>query len=151
MLADKSRFDELYRCYFSDDEVVRLRVSSAMKRICKERPEWLVPYLGGFLSDVAAIDQASTQWTLAQLFLWLQNDMTGDQKQKAVKILQKNLDHSGDWIVQNNTVETLGTWAKADDELKQWLTPRLEAFSGSHRKSVARRAAKMLKALNGRA
>ncbi|GAB4243341.1 MAG: hypothetical protein Tsb0034_21160 [Ekhidna sp.] len=35
VLADPSNFEELFDCYQSDDEVVRLRVSNAMKRTCK--------------------------------------------------------------------------------------------------------------------
>lgn len=143
VLADKSRFNELYRCYFSQDAVVRLRVSSAMKRICKEHPEWLVPYLDKLLHDISRIDQASTQWTLAILFLWLEHDMSHDQKAQAVGILQHNLDTSDDWIVQNTTMETLAIWAQEDDSLEKWLLPRLEAFTKSSRKSVAGRAKKL--------
>ena len=76
VLGDPSLFDELFNCYFSDDEVVRLRVSNAMKRICRERKDLLVPYIDRFLTEIAAIDQASTQWTLSQLFALLEKQMT---------------------------------------------------------------------------
>jgi HEAT repeat protein len=144
ILKDKSRFDELYHCYFSEDEVVRLRVSNAMKRICKEHPEWLVPYLDKFLEKISKINQASTQWTLSQLFLWLEKELSPVQKDKAIKIMQTNLDKSNDWIVQNATIETLGIWSKEDAKLKSWLIPRLEKFAKSSRKSVSGRAKKML-------
>ena len=147
ILADKNRLDDLYQCYFSEDEVVRLRVSSAMKRICKAHPNWLVPYLDRFLTVVAKIDQASTQWTLAQLFLWLEDKMDPKQKEQAVSILQFNLDNSNDWIVQNTTIETLTLWSRGNDDLKEWLIPRLEQFTKSSRKSVARRAEKALSRL----
>lgn len=148
ILTDKFRLDELYDCYFSDDEVVRLRVSSAMKRICQAQPKWLVPYLDKLLDDISRIDQASTQWTLARLFLWLQGEMSVDQKQRATNILQRNLDKNNDWIVQNYTIETLGAWAKTDANLVNWLLPRLERLAKSERKSVAGRAKKMLASLN---
>ena len=149
VLADRSRFEELYRCYFSADAVVRLRTSNAMKRICKEQPDWLVPYLDRFLSEIAAIDQASTQWALAQLFLQLQGAMTAEQRRRAIAIMQRNLDRSDDWIVQNATIETLGTWARTDADLKAWLLPRLARFATSSRKSVAGRAQKTLQLLDG--
>jgi hypothetical protein len=148
VLDDKKRFDELYQCYFSDDEVVRLRVSSAMKRICKERPEWLVPYLDKFLHDISKINQASTQWTLAQLFLWLENEMNQTQKDHAINVMKHNLENSKDWIVQNTTMETLTIWSKEDSDLKKWLVPRLNKFEKSDRKSVAGRAKKMLAMLS---
>lgn len=144
ILADKKRLDELYQCYFSDDAVVRLRVSSAMKRICKQHPEWLVPYLDRLLTDIAKINQASTQWTLALLFLWLEGKMTQAQKEQALQVLKTNLETSNDWIVQNTTIETLAIWAKDDSDLKQWLVTRLRKFEKSHRKSVAGRAKKKL-------
>jgi len=147
ILADKSKFDDLYQCYFSKNEVVRLRVSNAMKRISKEHPDWLVPYLDKFLNDIAKINQASTQWTLAQLFLLLEKDMAPTQIAKAKDILKNNLENNNDWIVQNTTIETLSMWAKKDDELREWLIPKLEDFTKTGRKSVAGRAQKMLAVL----
>ncbi len=142
VLADRSRLEELYQCYFSSDEVVRLRVSSTMKRVCLERPDWIVPYIDKLLEDISKIDQASTQWTLAILFLLLQAGMSTEQKRKATAILQTNLIKSNDWIVQNNTIATLSAWAKTDPVLKNWLIPRLENLTSNKHKSVAARAKK---------
>ena len=68
VFADRTRLAELYAAYFSEDEIVRLRVSSAMKRVTIEHLEWTIDLMDGLQSDVAAIDQPSTQWTLALLF-----------------------------------------------------------------------------------
>lgn len=148
ILEDKSLLDDLYQCYFSNDAVVRLRVSSAMKRVCIEHPEWLVPYLDRLLTEIAMINQASTQWTLAILFLKLENYMSDEQMQKAKKHLKKILDINDDWIVQNTAIDTLSKWAKTDEELKDWLIPRLEEFVKTGRKSVAGRSKKMLEILS---
>ena len=148
VLKNPAKFEELYHCYFSTDEVVRLRVSNAMKRVAREHPDWLVPYIDRFLGEIAAINQVSTQWTLATLFLWLDDDMTPSQKERATTHLKKNLETNEDWIVQNTTIETLSQWAKDDEALRTWLVPHLEAFAKSSRKSVAGRATKMLKMLH---
>lgn len=82
VLADRVRLAQLYACYFSEDEVVRLRVSSAMKRVTIEHPEWTMEFMDGLQSEVAAIDQASTQWTLAlpfDLTKSLQNSVQHDR------------------------------------------------------------------------
>jgi hypothetical protein len=150
VLSDKSRLAELFDCYFSNDEVVRLRVSNAMKRICKVYPEWLVPYIDRLLDEIATVDQASTKWTLAQLFLMLEKEMTATQKEKAVKVLQHNLETSDDWIVQNMTMETLGKWAINDEQLRDWLLSQLDSFRKSSRKSVAKRAEKIRIGLNAK-
>jgi hypothetical protein len=148
VLADKTRFDELYRCWFSDDEWVRLRVSNAVKRIYKEHPEWVAPYLERFLTETSVIDQPSTKWTMAQLYLWLEAGMSMDQKQRAIKILKHNLTTDDDWIVQNATLETLGTWAKSDAELHRWIMPHLEKASKSDKHSIAGRAKKLIATLS---
>lgn len=144
ILENNERFDELYQCYFSQDEVVRLRVSNAMKRICKVKKELLLPYLDRFLEEIAQIQQASTQWTLAQLFQELEADFSEKQKIQATKTLQKNLENSQDWIVLNHTMQTLSDWSKANEALKNWLHPHLNQLSKDSRKSVAKRAQKLL-------
>ncbi|MEM1311908.1 MAG: hypothetical protein AAGF07_00385 [Patescibacteria group bacterium] len=71
VLADQNLLEGLFQCYFSGDEVVRLRVSNAIKRVCKQQPTWLIPYIYRLFNDISKIEQASTQWTLSQLFLML--------------------------------------------------------------------------------
>lgn len=147
VLADQARLGELYACYRSEDEVVRLRTSNALKRISREKPEWLVPFIDGFLTEIAALDQASAQWTLADLFLTLASLMSEAQRSQAEAVLKRNLANHNDWIVLNQTMKTLGAWAKKDDELKHWLVPHLERLSGDGRKSVAKTAVKTLNSL----
>ena len=112
VLANPTRLDELYNCYFSADEVVRLRTSNALKRISREHPSWLIPYIDKFINEISKIDQASTQWTLANLFQTLFVHMNPEQKVQAQAILKRNLESHTDWIVLNNTMQTLGDWSK---------------------------------------
>lgn len=144
VLANPSRFAELFSTYFSTDEVVRLRVSSAMKRIAAVNKALLIPYIDRFLDDISEIDQPSTQWTLAQLFELLADDMSVQQKERALRIMQRNLSNARDWIVLNRTMITLGKWAEEDPNLRQWLIPHLERLSMDDRKSVARTASRFL-------
>ena len=145
VLEDNSYFQELFNCYFSNDEVVRLRVSNAMKRICKEKKELLLPYLDKLLNDISLINQASTQWTLSQLFRSLEKDMNEAQIEQAKAIMKTNLTNSNDWIVLSQTMETLAIWSKKDNDLKIWLHPELERLQNDDRKSVSGKAIKMLK------
>jgi hypothetical protein len=144
VLAHPEKFDELFHCYFSEDEVVRLRVSNAMKRIAKANKALLLPYLDRFLTEIADINQASTQWTLAQLFLLLEKDLSPEQKETATAILRHNLEQHNDWIVLNMTMETLGQWAKEDKGVKEWLHPHLERLAMDPRKSISKKANKWL-------
>ena len=150
VLADPRRFDELYQCYRSPDEVVRLRVSNAMRRVEAENHALLVPYIDRFIGEIGALDQASAQWTLALLFDRLAVDMDKRQRAAALRIMKRNLANHEDWIVLNNTIEVLSSWAATDGILRKWLRPHLERLSADSRKSVAKRAAKKLNAM-GRA
>lgn len=144
VLKNKNKLQDLYDCYKSQDEVVRLRVSSAIKRVCKERPEWIAEYLDGLTGEIAKINQASTKWTLATLFMMLDRFMNDAQRQKAIKIMKTNLLSDKDWIVQNTTAESLWYFAYKDLALKKWLIPELQKMTKSKHKSVARRAQKFL-------
>ncbi|MEM7536394.1 MAG: hypothetical protein AAF639_29695 [Chloroflexota bacterium] len=143
ILENSTQLEELYNCYFSQDEVVRLRTSSALKRVCKEHPEWLVPYLDRLLAEISTIDQASTQWTLANLFQMLAVYMSKEQRGQAEEILKRNLETHKDWIVLNTTMDTLGQWAAEDTNLKDWILPHLARISTDKRKSVSGRAKKL--------
>ena len=144
VLVENELFNELFNCYFSNDEIVRLRTSNAMKRICKAKKTILTPYIDRFLTDIAQIDQASTQWTLAQLFGMLERDMDEKQIGQAKKIMKDNLANHNDWIVLNQTMDTLTKWAKKDAELNDWIKQHLERLTADERKSVSSRATKMI-------
>lgn len=148
VLADRKRLSELYSCYFNDDEVVRLRVSSAMKRVTTARPDWTMDYMDRLQDEVAAIDQASTQWTLALLFDLTRHLMSDAQHDRAIEIMQHNLATHGDWIVLNNSMKVLGSWADGDDDLRAWLRPHAARLAEDLRKSVARHASDLLALLD---
>ena len=139
VVADRSRLQELFGCYGSADPVVRLRTSSALKRLEAARHEWLIPFVDRLIDDVGALDQPSAQWTLAKLLLRLTPDLTPDQRRRATVILQRNLEQH-DWIVLINTMETLSAWSAGDPALRAWLDPQLERLAGDPRTSVAERA-----------
>ncbi len=147
VLATPERFGELFACYGGHDAAVRLRTSNAMKRIESEQRDLLVPYVDRLIGEVGALDQASAQWTLAQLFGRLAADLSARQRLAAVELMKHNLEHHSDWIVLNATMETLSEWAKDDPALRLWLLPQLERLCRDQRKSVAGRAAKKLKVL----
>ena len=149
VLADRTLLAELVACYRSDDAVVRLRVSSAVKRVARQRPEWVAAHLDDLLGWVAEIDQASTKWTLSTLFVLLDDHMTPQQREAAIALMQANL-HFDDWIVQNTTAESLAYFARQRPELATWLVPELKTLTGSRHKSVRGRAQKLLTSLSAR-
>ncbi len=144
VLADPSRLAELYGCYSSADEVVRLRVSSAMKRVQAARPDLIVPFYDRLIDEIGALDQPSAQWTLAILFRVGAPDMTPEQFGRAKALVQRNLAEHDDWIVLNTSIDVLSGWAEDDEHLRIWLRPQLERLRKDPRKSVSKRAQKAL-------
>jgi len=74
--------------------------------------------------------------------------MTEKQKSGALKILKNNLVTHDDWIVLNNTMQISAEWAEIDIELREWLLPHLERLTTDARKSVSRRAKKLISLLS---
>lgn len=148
VLADRARLAELYECYFSSDEVVRLRVSSAMKRVTTAHPDWTMDYMDRLQDQVAGIDQASTQWTLALLFDLTRALLSPPQRTRAVEIMQRNLAGHHDWIVLNTSMRVLGSWAEDDADLRQWLRPHARRLADDPRRSVASTARRLLERLD---
>ena len=149
VLAAPGRFGELFDCYADPDPVVRLRVSNAMKRIAAARADLLMPWIDRFLAEVGALEQASAQWTLAQISARLWDDLDDRQRADAVALVRRNLDAWDDWIVLNASMDMLGERAAGDDALRAWLRPVLDRLAADGRKSVAGRARRWQARLDG--
>ena len=144
VLDEPGLLDQLFACYASNDEVVRLRVSSAMKRVTAAQPEWTMAFMDRLQGEIAAIDQASTQWTLALLFDLTKALLSPQQTARALQIMKHNLATHGDWIVLNTSMQVLFDWRLEHPGLERWLKRQLQRHCGDERKSVAKRAAKLL-------
>lgn len=144
VLADHDRLDDLFAAIDSVDEFVRLRVGDALEKVCRDRPEWFLPYVDRLLNDLGEIDQPSVQWHVAQMAQHRHGDLSKHQAQRASNLLQRNLHDSKDWIVLNVTMDVLTDWAGHDRALADWLKPQLERLRQDDRKSVAKRAGKRL-------
>ncbi len=148
VLSDDTRIAELFDCYQSTDEVVRLRVSNALRRVQAVRPDLILPLVDRLITEIGALDQPSAQWTLPKLFERAEDQMTEEQRKAALALVKRNLADHDDWIVLNNSIEFLTPRAMRDPKLQDWLTPHLERLSADIRKSVAKRAQKALNTLN---
>ena len=144
VLAADDGVDELLDTYASDDEVVRLRVSSALKRVVAAAPERVAARLDRILTEVAAIEQPSARWTLAQVVDVLLDDLTAPQRARAVEIVRGDLEHGTDWIVLGTALKVLGRWAHDDPDLAGWLRHEAARHLGDERSSVARIARRTL-------
>lgn len=143
VLADRSHLDELYECLFEDDAWLRMRAVDALEKVCRVHPEWLEPYVERLLGEVAAIDQASVHWHLAEMFGEI--DLTPDQRKRATMFMKQNIaSNSADWIVASNTMETLAQFVANSIIPARELIPLLEIQQTHHSKAVVKRATRIL-------
>lgn len=142
--ADRSLLPELINTYSSEDEVVRLRVSSALKRVAWEHPDWIHAEIDSIMEWVERLQQPSAQWSLGQMLLAIGPQLSTAERDRAVALMKSHIEGSSDWIVLNHTMETLAQWAMEDPELEAWLVPHLSVFATDLRKSIAKRAQRLL-------
>lgn len=147
VLDDKSRLDELYNCLFEDDAWIRMRAADALEKICRERPEWLLPYVDRFPKELSVSTQPSVQWHLAQIYREVA--LTPTQKQFAAQWLESLLTTKEvDWIVAANAMDTLAQFVK-ENSFSEVSLKKLLAVQQHHKsKSVVRRANKLLAELS---
>jgi hypothetical protein len=141
--ATPQRLRELIDTFASADAVVRLRVSSALKRLSRLDQDLFARHLDYYLDAIEGLDQPSAQWTRAQIALEMDAILTSSQRERLTRALREQLERSGDWIVIAQTLKTLVAWAADDARLAKWLLPHAERHAKDTRKtvsSVARRA-----------
>lgn len=148
---EPARMEEAYRCYQSNDPVVRLRTSNIFKRLIRAQPSRYTHWASRLIDEVAAIEQDSARWTVAQIIgenldLWDQHDDA--LKQRSLTMLFGLFDKTDDWIVTNATLKTLANIGVRRMDVEARLRPLLEIYQDDRRKSVSNTARKAAKALD---
>lgn len=148
VLSDHARLADLYDCCLNEDEIVRLRALNGIRRVFNAEPKWFDAYVERFLTEIAAIDQASAKWTVAQLALELQGRLSADQRRRATEIVIEFLHTQDDWIALNMSMKTLQHWARTDQSYAARVERRVRELASDRRRSVANGARKLLNALD---
>ena len=142
VIDNPKRLDELFNCLFVSDEVVRMRTSDALEKICRQHGEWLKPYSGRILREVSKIRQASVQWHVAQMLVEI--PLSETETAQAIRVLQNNLKVSDDWIVTNLTLESLAAFARKGSFPKDTFVRILKKYQTNRHNSVKARVRKLL-------
>ncbi len=141
VLGDRLLLGSLIECVFDDDPMVRMRASDALEKICRREPSWLVPHSECLLTEMAAIDQPSVRWHVAQMLARI--PLTPRQRASAVAILEGNLTTSSDWLVLNHSLEAMAEFVREDPTLAGMFDSHLARLERCRLHSVARRAARL--------
>lgn len=147
VLRNKNQLDELYGCVFNDDAWIRMRAIDALEKICRQHPDWLLPYVDKFQVELASSSQPSIQWHLAQIYS--QINLTAEQKLNAINWLKDLLSSVNvDWIVAANAMKTLVQFTK-DGSVSKNVTVQLLELQQKHKSnSVVRKVNKLLSELS---
>jgi hypothetical protein len=147
VLHNRSRIDELYGCLFDEDAWIRMRAADALEKVCREHPDWLLPYIDRLSGKLAASTQPSIQWHLAQIYG--QIDLTSKQKSFAIRWLKNLLStEEVDWIVAANAMDTLARFIRDDSLPVAELIPLLKIQQKHKSSAVVKRANKLLTELS---
>jgi hypothetical protein len=144
-LANEERIGELFDTLASEDATVRMRVGDALEKVARERPEAVEPYVERILGEMARIDQPSVQWHVAQLLTEV--PLTPAQRRRGIAWLWRTWERSDDWIVISETLTALAHFAPRSPSVRERLPDALRETQRDPRKSVARRATKLLESL----
>lgn len=143
VLGDKTRLDELYDCMFADDSWIRMRAADAFEKICREHPDWLLPFIDKTLNELSSSSQPSIQWHLAQIYR--QVELTDQQKNKVIDWLKQLISTKDvDWIVAANAMDTLTQFTKAGFFPISEMTKLLKIQQAHKSNAVIKRATKFL-------
>jgi hypothetical protein len=125
-----------------------MRAADSLEKICREHPDWLLPYVDKFFSDkLSESEQPSIQWHLAQIFREV--TLTDRQKHAAVKWLTDRVSTKEvDWIVSANVMDTLAKFNRDGSFPKDELVRLIKIQQRHKSKSVVRRADKLLASLS---
>lgn len=148
VLRDSLRMDELYECLFDDDAWVRMRAADALEKICREHPNWLLPYIDKFQQELWQSAQASIQWHLAQIYE--QVELTDQQRYAAQQWLASLVSKKDvDWIVAANVLDTLMKFTNDGTFSRDDMIALLKVQQHHKSNAVTKRAAKHLATLDG--
>lgn len=149
VLNERSRIEELYDCLFDDDAWTRMRAADALEKVCREHPDWLLPLVDRFPTDLAVTSQPSIQWHLAQMYK--QIELTEGQRRFAIYWLKELLSRPTiDWIVAANSMDTLFQFEREGFLPGDELVPLLQIQQLHKSQAVVKRASRLLNELIAR-
>lgn len=148
VLRDKAKLDELYSCLFEADAWVRMRAADTLEKICRQHPDWLLPYIDKIQAELSSSTQPSIQWHMAQIYEHVA--LSDNQRQKAQDWLSQLLSiKEVDWIVAANAMDTLMKFTREGSFPTSAMIELLKIQQQHASNAVVRRATKHLTALGG--
>jgi hypothetical protein len=133
----------LFKGMLHDDALIRMRAADVCEKVTRDHTEWLQPFKGALLGDVAALDQAEVQWHVAQMLPRL--ELTPLEQRRAVTILLRYLDDDSR-IVKTCCLEALAAFASRNRRLLARVLPILKRLTTTGSPAMRSRGRRLLAA-----
>jgi len=144
VLKEPDKIDNLFECYKSKNETVRLRTSNAFKRIFREKTILFENWKKRFIEYVANINQPSAKWTTIQLLDEFFEYLNEKEKIQSRHICLDYLRNENDWIVINRSIIFMRNHKELFDFSDTSLKKLIKSFESDQRKSISRNVVKLL-------
>ena len=146
VLGNTDKMEDLFLCYQSDDETVRLRTSNAFKRIFRAKPDL-------FKNGKTIYQGSCWNWStfckmdLNPDFKWTFWSIGWKGKTQSVEICLRYLRNEKDWIVINQSLNFIRNHLERFDFKDPEMMKLLKNFVNDERKSISKNAEKLIKIL----
>jgi hypothetical protein len=145
VLSDPNLLAVLMSGLTADDARVRMRAADAAEKVTASRPEWLAPYKGYLLNEVAKINQQEVRWHAAIMFTRL--TLTKNERARVASLLKGWLDDKSR-IVQTFSLQALADLSKQDAGLRSEVKRLIKSKIKTGPPSVQSRGKRLLKELS---
>jgi hypothetical protein len=124
-----------------------MRAADSLEKVCRIQPDWLLPFVDRFPSELSKSSQPSIQWHLAQIYGEV--TLTSQQKHFAIDWLSHLLSTKEvDWIVSANAMSTLVRFTNDGSFPESKMIALLKIQQNHKSSAVVRRAGKFLDELS---
>ena len=147
VLGNTDKMEDLFLCYQSDDETVRLRTSNAFKRIFRAKPDLFKKWKKRFIKEIAEIDQPSAKWTSIQILNELFDQLDEKEKAQSIEICLRYLRNEKDWIVINQSLNFMRNHLEQFDSKDPEMMKLLNFFVNDERNSISKNTKKIIQIL----
>ena len=123
------------------DPLVRMRAADAAEKATRQHPEWLVPFKGRLLGNIATSHQAELRWHVAQMLPRLA--LGRREERKAIQILMHYL-RDDSRIVKVSSMQALADLAQHNPMLKPCVVPLLKKLTRTGSAAMRSRGRRLL-------
>lgn len=144
VLKNHRRFNELIRCLWGEDPIVRMRAADAVEKVSGRCPEVLHPFKVDLLGLLNEATQQELRWHLAQMIPRL--ELSERERHRAAGAFRNYLNDRSS-IVKTFAIQALADLARDDASMQPEVRALVETHIRSGTAAMRARCRKLMKQL----